>query len=197
MTNIRQSRLGVLCYRLSPPTVSIIEKMAQAVPEFPLKAYPIYGPRPAQVVNFPFRPSEKTPKTFFFNNIRGSAPENQIRALGLNLAVELVRQSDVICLIGLQGIPALIAVVLGRMKHKPVLVLSQTMNSLAEVNRPAILRILKGIMLRLSTYHVAQTPITLDTLVRNYRIPTEKITLIPWDGGAGAFYDSIIKSGSC
>lgn len=184
---MKQYRIGVLCFGMSGPTVSLLSKIAQADPQFVVKAYPIFGPGPEENVPFPYRVSRATAKTIFLNNISGTAPEKQIRNLGIGLARDLVRESDVICLLGLQGIPALLAAMMAILKKKPILLISQTMNSRSERNRPLIIRRLKKIVLGMSRWHVAQTPYTCETLVHNYGIPRSRMTYIAWDGGAEAF----------
>ncbi len=181
------SQIGVLCYNLTSGSTSVIKKMTGKTPVYYIKAYPIFGPNPIEHCPFQYRASIRKPRTLALNNSRGSAPEIQVNTFGLSVVSAIVREADVICLLGMQGLPALFAAIFARIKKKPILAISQTMSPAVEKNRPILIRILKGFILKLSTFHIAQTPRTIETLTQNYRIPKEKITQILWDGGAEEF----------
>ncbi|HPW18467.1 MAG TPA: glycosyltransferase family 4 protein [Candidatus Aminicenantes bacterium] len=96
--------------------------------------------------------------------------------------------SDAIVLLGIQGFPALLTAALARLKRKPLIVVSQTMGPLPEMNRPLFLRRLKALVLKAASQHIAQTPKTVETLKAVYQVKDENITVIAYDGGAKQFH---------
>ncbi len=183
----RKARVGALCYDLSPSSLSILTPMAKLKARFAIKAYPLFGPNPEGPFEFDYRASSKKPRTIFVNNSRGTSPENQISTLGLRIAWEMVKGSDIVVLLGIQGFPALLTAALSRLSRKPLIVVSQTMGPVPERNRPLLLRRLKALVLKAARHHVAQTPKTVETLKAVYRVPDENITVIGYDGGAKQF----------
>lgn len=183
----RRNSIGVLCFDLSPSSFSVLTPLVKLKALFAITAYPLFGPVPESQFEFEYRASSKKPRTIFFNNSRGTSPENQISTLGLKIAWEIVNGSDVIVLLGVQALPALLTASLARLRRKPLIVVSQTMGPLAERNRPLLLRLLKAFVLRTARRHVAQTPKTVETLKAVYRVPDENITVIGYDGGAKQF----------
>lgn len=183
----QRARVGVLCYDLSPSSLSILTTMAKLNGHFAIKAYPLFGPVPEGPFEFEYRASSKKPRTIFFNNTRGTSPENQISTLGFRIAWQIVSESDAVILLGIQGFPALLAAGLASLSRKPLIVVSQTMGPAPETNRPWPLRRIKALALKAATHHIAQTPKTVETLKAVYRVPEEKITYIGYDGGAKQF----------
>lgn len=178
---------GFLCYNLSPASTSTLNKIAENAAGFTVKAYPLLGPLPTGAIAFPYRPTAARGKYVSFRNLSGKAPETQLVTLGYPVVRDLVAEADVICLLGIQSLPAVLAALLAHLSRKPILAISQTMGPLAERQRPALIRRLKGLVLRLADLHVAQTPPTSSTLRQVYGIPENRIVLAPWDGAAGEF----------
>jgi glycosyltransferase involved in cell wall biosynthesis len=178
---------GFLCYNLSPAATSTLVRVAQAAADFRVKAYPLLGPLPPNDLPFPYRPARGHGRFVSFTNASGTAPETQLLTLGLPVVRDLVAEADLICLLGIQSIPAVLAALLARGSGKPILAISQTMGPLPESRRPAVIRLLKGLVLRLADRHVAQTPPTSQTLRQIYGIAEDRIVLAPWDGAAGEF----------
>ena len=178
--------VGILCYNLSPASMSVIKSIAPRN-DYAIKIFPIFGPTPANCNNYVVRQSRVMPKTISLNNLSGTAPEIQLITIGASVVSDLIREADILCLIGLQGIPAFLATIIGYSMRKPILTIIQTMTPEAEKRRPLIIRGLKKIMLKRTTYFIAQTPPTIRTLENNYHILRDKIFYIPWDGGAGEF----------
>lgn len=192
----RKRRIGILCYNLTPASTSVLNRFATFRHKYDIKAYPLFGPAPTGDLPYDYRPSIRAIKTMNLNNVRGTAPEGHITTLAVDVVGSLLSESDMICLMGLQGMPALLVSLSAGLKKKPILAISQTMNPAAEKNRPFIVRLLKGMVLKMATYHVAQTPPTLDTLRKNYQIPGEKIAYIAWDGAAEEFQNVLNRIGA-
>lgn len=178
---------GFLCYNLSPASTSTLTKIAENAAGFTIKAYPLLGPPPAGAMAFPYRRTTARGKYVSFKNLSGKAPETQLVTLGYPVVRDLVAEADVVCLLGIQSFPAVLAAFLARLSRKPILAISQTMGPLAESQRPALIRLLKGLVLRLADLHVAQTPPTSSTLRQVYGVPENRIVLAPWDGAASEF----------
>ncbi len=187
---------GFLCYNLSPASTSVLCKIARHAVDFTVKAYPLLGPAPERPLPFPYRPSGTPGKYVVFNNMEGTAPESQLLTLGWPVVRDLVKQSDIVGLMGIQSVPAILTTFMARVTGKPVLTISQTMGPFAEKRRPAMVRLLKGLVLRLSTVHVAQTPPTIATLQQVYNIPESRIVSAPWDGAASEFLPVLNQIGS-
>lgn len=98
-----------------------------------------------------------------------------------------------VCLLGIQGIPALAAVVLAKLYRRPIVAINQTTLPDAELKRSFWVRFAKKFVLKLSDTIVAQTTPTIDTLSRVYGIPIAEIIFAPWDGGALEFLPFIKK----
>jgi glycosyltransferase involved in cell wall biosynthesis len=188
--------VGFLCYNLSPASTSVLGKIAQHAANFTVKAYPLLGSAPEKPLPFPYRPSGTLGKYVVFNNMKGTAPESQLLTLGWPVVRDLVKESDIVGLMGVQSVPAILATFIARSMGKPVLAISQTMGPFAEKRRPAIVRLLKGLVLRLSSVHVAQTPPTVATLQQVYDIPESRIVSALWDGAASDFVPVLNQYGS-
>jgi glycosyltransferase involved in cell wall biosynthesis len=178
--------VGILCYNLTSASTSIIKSISPRN-EYAIKIFPIFGPTPENYNNFRVRQSTLRPKTISLNNLSGTAPEIQLITIGASVVSDLIREADILCLIGLQGIPAFLATIIGYLMRKPIITIIQTMTPEAEKRRSLIIRGLKKIMLKKTTYFIAQTPPTIRTLEDNYHIFRDKIFYIPWDGGADEF----------
>lgn len=185
---MNKARIGVLCYDLSPASLSFFHKVSPPSKHYDIKAYPIFRSVHSNNLGFDHLESSLLPRTVYLNNSRGSSPENQIRTLGLSIVRKLVHSSDIVVLLGLQGIPALITALLSALYRKPVITIVQTMKPAAEQNRPFIIRFMKRFILRLAWHNIAQTPNTTETLTTVYRIRKERITYVGYDGGAQQFF---------
>jgi len=183
-------RVGFLCYNLSSGTTGILNKITKIKsPFYQIKAYPLQGDKKGakEKALFPFRSPYKNIRHVSFNNFKGTAPEVQVVSPCISLVRDIVEESDIICLLGIQSVPALLTALTAYVRKKPVIGVTQTMNPIAEKKRPLAIRLLKSLIYKLCTYIVAQTEPTKETLTINYHIPEEKIFFIPWDGGMSEF----------
>lgn len=183
----RKPVIGVLCFDLTIASTGVLSMLARELTDYSIKAFPLFGPAPKEEQPFAYRSSHAARELVAFSRLDGRAPEVMLRNVGWSVVRDLVRESDVIMLLGLQALPAFLATVLSRLRRKPLITINQTMSPSAERQRPIIVRLPKSIVLRLSTVCIAQTPATSATLSEVYHIPNERIVPALWDGGASDF----------
>lgn len=188
-------RVGFLCYGLSPASTTVLNSLVEEADDrFYVKAYPLvfdWGDR--SDFKFLYRPTSFPGRYFTFNTVRRNAPEGTLLHLGLRVAWDLVRESDVVCHLGIQGIPAIIATILAKLARKPVVTINQTTLAKAELGRSFWVRFFKKLILKVSNVIVSQTPPTAETLSQVYHIPRSEIVHAPWDGGASEFLPVLEK----
>ncbi len=183
----RKPVVGILCFDLTIASTSVLSLLAKHLPEYSIKAFPLFGPPPQGELPFAYRTSHAVGKGIAFSRLDGKAPEVMLRNVGWSVVRGLVRESDVIMLMGLQALPAFLAAVLSRLYRKPLITINQTMSPSAERQRPISVRLPKSIVLKLSSVYIAQTPPTRLTLSEVYHIPRDRIVSALWDGGASDF----------
>jgi glycosyltransferase involved in cell wall biosynthesis len=176
--------VGVLCFDLSIASTSMMIPLAKKATGYTVKAFPIFGPPPRESLPFEYHPSQATRKGFAFNTPDGKSPEVMIRNIGWSVVQALIREADIIMLLGIQAMPAFLATVLGRFYRKPIVAVNQTMSPAIEKRRSLLIRLPKSIILRLATICVAETPITRATLCEIYKIPPDRIVDALYTGGA-------------
>lgn len=177
-----QPRIGVLCYSLMPATIDILNRLNE-LEEFSIKAFPLIRTEVEDGANFPYRLPNFRGRYVQLNNSARSAPDTQLLTLSMATVKALVKESDVILLMGLQALPALYATWLARRESKPVIAVSQTMGPAFERNRPWIIRVLKQWLLERASVHVVQTPPTMETLATVYGIPRDRFIYAPFEAG--------------
>jgi glycosyltransferase involved in cell wall biosynthesis len=181
-----QPRVGVLCYSLMPATVDLLNRL-NALGQFSIKGFPLVRTAIEVQANFPYRLPRFRGRHVHLNNLAGSAPDTQLLTLSLPTVNALVKESDVILLMGLQALPALYATWLARRQSKPVIAVSQTMGAASERNRLWLIRLLKRWILKRATLHVVQTPPTIETLTSVYGISENLFIHAPFEAGV-SFY---------
>jgi glycosyltransferase involved in cell wall biosynthesis len=100
---------------------------------------------------------------------------------------EVVRNSDVVCLLGLLGVTGFATTMLAKLLSKPVVAINQAVPASVERRRSFWIRTAKRLVFALADVLVAQTPPTFETLVQIYGKPEKEIIYAPWDGGASEF----------
>lgn len=189
---MRQKKIGLLCYDLSPASASIINDLYDELSSnFKIKAYPLFKSNDI-LVKCEYRPSKFKPK---FIKIHGNVPEVQILNININIVKDIVDESDIIGLIGLQGISAFLTSIYAYIKKKPIFTIVQMMNYRHEGKRNIIIKIMKHIIFKIAKLHFAQSEPTINSLKKAYKEEDSKIIYVPWDGGANLFmkYVSEIK----
>ncbi len=165
-----------------PATADLLNRL-NALGEFSIKAFPLVQTEIEGQASFPYRIPRFRGRYVHLNNSARSAPDTQLLTLSMATVNALVKESDVILLMGLQALPALYATWLGRRKSKPVIAVSQTMGPTFERNRAWIIRLLKRWLLKRASIHVVQTPPTMETLSTVYGIPRDRFIYAPFDAG--------------
>jgi glycosyltransferase involved in cell wall biosynthesis len=184
-----KTKVGFLCYNLSAASTSVLNPLVQDASHFfEVKAYPLVatGGDESRIL-FPVHPTTFQGRFFQFNTLHRDAPEGTLASLCLPVAWAVARESDVVCHLGIQGVPALFATLFARLLGRPVVAINRTTLPHAERKRSLAIRTLKGWILRNSAAIVSQTPPTTDTLVEVYGVPRDTIVVAPWDGGASEF----------
>ena len=183
----RKPVVGVLCFDLTIASTSVLSLLARELTDYSIKAFPLFGPVPKEELPFNYRTSHAVGKGIAFSRLNGKAPEVMLRNVGWRVVRDLVRESDVVMLLGLQAMPAFLAAVASRLCRKPLITVNQTMAPSAEKKRAIVVRLPKSIVLALSTVCIAQSQPTRATLSDVYHIPLHRVVSVLWDGGACEF----------
>jgi glycosyltransferase involved in cell wall biosynthesis len=187
--------IGILCYDLSPASAGIINKISK-FDDFYIKIFPLFNSSCNYInkkKNISIYESSVFPKKISIRFNKKRIPEVHWINLRLNLVYKIVNTSDVISLIGLQGIPSLFTVIYAYFKKKPTISIVQMMLPHAENKRYKIIKLLKKIIFRYSRHIVAQSESTMITLDQIYHVPKNKITYIQWDGSGSEFLSHLNK----
>lgn len=182
----RGPRVGVLCYSLTPATVELFDAVhfRLRAERGCLKAFCV-APAPCNArPAFDYEQPQHLPRCVVFGGLRGVIPESLPLAIGARTVLRLLAFSDVVLLFGIQGAPALLTALVGRITGKPLIAASQTMPLRHERRRMWLLRQLKRFILRSATWHIAQTITTCEVLQHMYGVAAERIELAPFTGGA-------------
>ena len=192
MNKAKKTIAGFFCYDLSEASSSTLNRLAEKQGDkYLIKAYPLLMGMPTYPIKFDYHPAESRGNTVEFNNSKGTAPEIMWFGFPWRTISKIVTESDVICLLGLQGQPALFVALWAWVKRKPVITINQTMGPIAEKQRNGLIRIAKRWIFRHAKKNIAQTKPTIATLHDVYGIREEEIDVAPWDGAANDFTEKL------
>ena len=181
----------MLCYSLMPATADLLNRFADRLTNSKIKAFPIMRTDISGLdIRFHFR-STSFPGRFL--TLKKGVPDGQLLSVQLSLVCELVKNSDLIILLGIQSLPALLTMVLARLLNKPVLTINQTMPPAMERNRSWLIRWPKKFILRMTQLHVSQTKSTEQTLKEVYGLRDDQLIYAPFDGGGQFFRLSLAQ----
>jgi len=180
----QKNRIGVLCYSLMPATADLLNRLADRLTDCQLKAFPLTTTLSDRNIRFQYRPTSFAGR---FWALKRGVPDGQLLSVQLPLVCELVKNSDLIVLLGIQSLPALLTTVLAWILNKPVLTINQTMAPAMERKRSWLIRWPKKIILRMAQSHVAQTKATEQTLIEVYGLCDDGLIFAPFDGGGQLF----------
>ncbi|MBF0367844.1 MAG: glycosyltransferase family 4 protein [Magnetococcales bacterium] len=189
--NSGHRQVGFLTYDLQPFTVDCLARIAERLPES-LKAYPVFGRIPDEPIPFPYRPSHLSGR-FFSVRKPGSTQEGFTSSINWRAAWDLVWQSDIVVLFGIQGGSALVATLLATLLRRPLISVNQTLPPLWEGKRRWWIRLLKGWILNRCRIHIVQTPVSGEALQQVYQIDPALHVQAPFEGGARHFGQLIEK----
>lgn len=183
--------VGVLCYGLVPATVDLLNRLADRLSKdkvqlkaFPLVKKDVWTP----TINFTYRSSSFKGRYWV---IRSKVPDCQLLTIQLPTIVHLVKESDVVTLLGIQSVPAILATILARLLRKPVLTITRMVPPMIERLRPWYIRFAKRFILKLSQLHIVQTEATRQTLKEVYGIHDKYMIYAPFDGGGKLFKELV------
>jgi len=181
--------IGFLCGSLAPDIRDLLNRL-RSFPDFSIKAYPLlHRPYDYPAIEFDYRPTNLKGRFITFSKPDKTSPESTLLSVSWATVWSLVREADIIVLMGIQSLPAILTTILARLFRKPMVVVSQTMRPEIERSRLALIRVLKYIVLRNAAVHVAQTPPTHETLCLVYHVNKAKIFFAPFEAGGGIFKD--------
>lgn len=184
-------KLGILCYKLMPATVSCLSRLAEKATDWVIDVYPLFhtSESDSQYVDVKFNVCSVTrsPALGGFVDAGNIAVEKMPKNLCLSTVLKLIVKSDVIMLFGIQALPAVVASMLSRALRKPTIVVTQTVPYLVERERHWLIRGLKGIAIRNASVYIAQTKVTVETLNKSYGVDTSGIVFAPFEAGLSLF----------
>lgn len=181
--------VGFLTYDLQPFTEDCIYRVSQRLP-FKVKAFPLfYHPR-QEDSRVHFRPSGDK-GTYLGIDTPGATPEGFASNLGISPALHCVRESDIIILFGLQGVPAILSSIVGKLVGRRVVSVNQTLPVHWERRRLSWIRSLKKLILSCCTTHIYQTPASREVLRNVYGVSDSSLVFAPFEAGATRYRDLI------
>jgi len=183
--------VGVLCYGLVPATVDLLNRLADRLSKdkVQLKAFPLVKKDiRTSTINFTYRPPSFQGRYWVIKN---KVPDRQLLTVQFLTITNLIRESDVIVLLGIQSIPAIVAAVWGRSLAKPILAITQMVPPAMERLRPWYIRLAKRFVLKLSQLYIVQTEATRQTLKEVYGIHDKYMIYAPFDGGGKLFKELV------
>ena len=182
----RPLRVGFLTYDLQPFTADCLGRVAAALDDATLKAYPVFERRGPETLPFAYRPSRLRGR-FFAVRGAGVTPEGFTSSVNPGAAWAAARESDVLFLFGIQGGTALLAVLFALVSGTALVAVNQTLPPEWEAQRRWWVRLLKGWILRRCRLHVIQTPVSRRTLAAVYGIDPARMVDAPFEAGAARF----------
>jgi glycosyltransferase involved in cell wall biosynthesis len=188
----KKNKIGVLCYSLMPATIDILNRLDVLLNKkcLKLKAFPLVENNSLENnILFSYRPTSFSGR---FMEVKGRVPDSQLLTIQASTILNLVKESDLIILLGIQSIPAILTTIFAKLQRKPVLTINQTMPPEVEKKRPWYIRWAKRIIYNISNLQIAQTKATEKTLSEIYRIPNNQILYAPFDGG-GTIFKELLK----
>ncbi|RLG20711.1 hypothetical protein DRN74_04800 [Candidatus Micrarchaeota archaeon] len=188
----KKYRIGVLCYGLTPATVDLLNRLVDRLDtkDLRLKAFPLVKKDISGLdIHFPYYPNQFTGRYWV---IKGKVPDSWLLTVQPSTIFNLLIESDLIVLLGIQSIPAVISALLARLMHKPVLPINQTMPPAMERRRPWYIRWPKKLVLRMAQFHIVQSEASEQTLREVYGIRGDQLVYAPFDGG-GRFFKKLLE----
>jgi len=184
--NVDTIQVGFLTYDLQPFTEDCLYRIACAIEPFTLKAYPIIF-HPHQEKARVSRVATLQKGKYFSVNAAGSTPEGFSSNINWLAAWRCAKESDVIVLFGLLGGTALLTALLAALRGRSLISVNQALPIGFESKRRWWIRLLKQWLLNRCDFHIYQTEITKEVLIKSYCIDEELLFYAPFEAGVSWF----------
>lgn len=184
-------KIGIICYDLQPFAEDCIWRISQAMSRQSLTAYPVMFHKYQSRSRISYLPSRQVGRYLGLDS-GTSTPEGLASNLNFAAAWQCVQNSDIVVLFGLQGLTAMLAAIMGRLRGRILVTVNQTLPVRAEQRRRWWIRWSKQLILRSCHINICQTELTGKVLTKVYGVNPGTLYSAPFEAGASLFKGKVV-----